>query len=433
MAGVLLMLTLVLAVASPALAASPPAWELISTQTPAQIPLADSVDEVEIVTVAGEGATPYVGRFSLECENEAGEVSETRPLRYAASAAEVRAALEAVSTIGHGNVKVTGGPRREGGAGQKSWSYLVTFTGALAGRDVTLEAEELEASEAEESAVEKAGGEPEEGFVEVNLKTPGARAIVTYELIATNIGGSPTMGTVTVTDMLPPGLSTIATPSGPGWTCTPAGEAQVTATCVSEAVVNPGARTTPITIEAYVDASRVKEGEQLTNTATISGGGASAPAQASNSAISARVALPSGRARGGAPGGTSPVTSAQIAALLVQQLTPTGSSARIAALLTRGGLTISFRALEPGTVVIDWYEVPLGSRLAKNTKPKPVLVGVGRLRFSAAGTAKIRIRLTVAGKRLLRDARQLRLTARGTFTAPAGKPVTVTRTFLLRR
>ena len=119
LAGVLSTLALILAVPWPALAASPPAWELISSQTPAQIPLAEPVDQVESVTVAGEGATPYVGHFSLECENEAGEVEETRPLRYAASAAEVRVALEAVSTIGDGNVKVTGGPRREGGRGQK--------------------------------------------------------------------------------------------------------------------------------------------------------------------------------------------------------------------------------------------------------------------------------------------------------------------------
>ncbi len=427
------MLALVLVVASPALAASPPAWELMSSQTPAQIPLAEPVDQVETVSVDGEGATPYVGRFSLECENEAGEVGETRPLRYAASAAEVRVALEAVSTVGHGNVKVTGGPRREGGRGQKSWSYVVTFIGALAGRDVTLEAEELEASAAEEAAAEKAGREPEEGSVEANVTISGRRATVTYQLIGTNIGGSPTAGTVTVTDVLPAGLSTITTPTGQGWTCTPPGEAQMTVTCVSEAVVNPGARTTPITIEAYVDVATVKEGEQLINRATISGGGASGQGQASNTSISARVAFPPSSARGGAPGGTPSVSSAQIAALLAGQLAPTGRSARIAALLSRGGFTASFRAPEPGTAVIDWYEVPAGAKLAKNTKPKPVLVGAGRLRFSAAGTAKIRIRLTVAGKRLLRHARQLRLTARGTFT-PIGKtPVTATRTFLLRR
>ncbi len=430
-AGVLSTLTLLLAVASPALAAGPPAWELISSQTPAEIPLAEPVDQVESVTVDGEGATPYVGRFSLECENEAGEVGETRPLRYAASAAEVRVALEAVSTIGDGNVKVTGGPRREVGRGQQGWSYVVTFTGALAGRDVTLEAEQLEASAAEESAVEKTGGEPEEGFVEVNVTTPGRRATVTYELIATNIGGSPTTGSVTVTDMLPAGLSTIATPHGQGWTCTPPGEAEITVTCVSEAVVNPGARTAPITIEAYVEVTSVEEGEQLINRATISGGGASAPGQASNLAISRRVAFPSGSARGGAPDETPSVSSRQIAALLVSELASAGRSARITALLTRGGFTVSFRALEPGTAVIDWYYVPPGSKLAKNTKPKPILVGSGRLRFSAPGTAKMRIRLTVAGKRLLRRARRLRLTARATFTPTGETPVKATSTFLL--
>ena len=432
-AGLLSMLALVAASASPALAAGPPVWELSASQTPARIPLAEPVDEVESVTVAGEGATPYVGHFSLECENEAGEVEETRPLRYAASVAEVRAALEAVSTIGDGNVKVTGGPRREGGRGQKGWSYVVTFIGALAGREVTLEAEELEASSAEESAAEKAGREPEEGDVEVTVATAGRRATVTYEVIGTNIGGSPTTGTVTVTDVLPAGLSTIATPDGQGWTCTPPGEARTTVTCVSQAVVDPGGRTTPITIEAYVDGAVVKEGEQLINRATISGGGASAPAQASDVAISAHVAFPPGSAHGGVPGRRSPANSAQITALLAGEIAPTGRSARIAALLKRGGFTISFRALEPGTAAIDWYEVPHGSKVAKNTRPKPVLVGAGRLRFAAAGTANIRIRLTGAGKRLLSHSRQLRLTARGTFTPTGETPVTATRTFLLRR
>ena len=188
-----------------------------------------------------------------------------------------------------------------------------------------------------------------------------------------------------------------------------------------------------MTIEAYVDVTVVKEGEQLINRATISGGGASAPAHASDAAISAHVAFPPGSARGGVPGRRSTVNSAQIAAMLVSQIAPTGRSARIAALLTHGGFTLSFRTLEPGTAAIDWYEVPPGSKLAKNTKPKPVLVGAGRLRFSAAGAANIRIRLTVAGKRLLRHARQLRLTARGTFTPTGETPVTATRTFLLRR
>jgi len=56
----------------------------------------------------------------------------TAPLPVGASAAQVQTALEGLSSIGIGNVSVSGGP---GGAGGGS-PYLVTFTGGLAGVDV---------------------------------------------------------------------------------------------------------------------------------------------------------------------------------------------------------------------------------------------------------------------------------------------------------
>lgn len=454
--AVLSALAVLVAFAPPALATSPPAWELSSSHMPAEIPLTEPVDQVDTVTVFGEGSTPYVGHFSLEVENGAGEEGQTRQLRYAASAAAVRAALEDVKIVGHGNVKVTGGPQRAGGSGQMRWSYVVTFIAALAGRELALNTETFEATEAEEEAVERAGGVSEEGSVAFEVTTHGERDTVEYELIATNIGGAPTSGSITVTDTLPAGLSTKATPEGKGWTCTPPGEAQTRATCTSEAVVEPGAKASPITIEAYVDTAKVTEGEQLVNRATISGGGALAAAEATDTATTGGVAVPSSSPGGGSGGGgsggggsggsgsggggvlsdgdeTENVSSAQIAALLVGQLTPAGTAARITALLKRGGFTVAFKALEAGTAVIDWYEVSPGAKLAKKTKPKPVLVGVGRLRFSAAGTAKIRIRLTVAGRRLLRHARQLRLTAKGTFTPTGKTPITAKRTFVLKR
>lgn len=127
------------------------------------------------------------------------------------------------------------------------------------------------------------------------------------------------------------------------------------------------------------------------------------------------------------------VSSAQIAALLAGELTPSGKAARIAALLKRGGFAVLFRALEAGTAVIDWYELPAGATLAKKARPKPVLVGAGHQTISAPGTATIKIRLTPAGKRLLKHAKTLKLTAKGIFT-PAGKtPVRATKVFVLKR
>ena len=88
-------------------------------------------------------------------------------------------------------------------------------------------------------------------------------------------------------------------------------------------------------------------------------------------------------------------------------------------MLKAGGLTITFKALEAGTAVIGWYQLPPGAKLAR--KAKPVLVASGHATFEAAGTLKIEIKLTPAGKRLLKHARILKLTAKGVFT-PSGEP-----------
>ena len=121
----------------------------------------------------------------------------------------------------------------------------------------------------------------------------------------------------------------------------------------------------------------------------------------------------------------------QIATLLRRELTPSGKAAKIAALLKSGVFSISFRALEAGTAVIAWYEVPPGAHLASKTKAKPVLVASGQRSFSRAGTAKIKIKLTAAGKRLLRHARRLKLTAKGAFTPTGKAPITTTKVFVL--
>jgi hypothetical protein len=56
----------------------------------------------------------------------------TSPLAFNATAAQVQSALEGLSTIGTGNVTVTGGPGDAGG----TTPYVVTFTGGLAGVDI---------------------------------------------------------------------------------------------------------------------------------------------------------------------------------------------------------------------------------------------------------------------------------------------------------
>jgi hypothetical protein len=125
------------------------------------------------------------------------------------------------------------------------------------------------------------------------------------------------------------------------------------------------------------------------------------------------------------------VEEAQTAAL-ISGLTPSGKAAKIAALLKSGVFSVPFKAVEAGKAVIDWYEVPAGAKLAKS-KAKPVLVASGQMTFATPGSAKVKVKLTAAGKLLLKHAKQLKLTAKGVFT-PTGKgAITASRTFTIKR
>lgn len=75
-------------------------------------------DEVQTLTEGGSGLTSYTLTFSGQT---------TASIAAAATAAQVQAAIEALSNVGAGNVSVTGSP---GGP------YTVTFQGALADTNV---------------------------------------------------------------------------------------------------------------------------------------------------------------------------------------------------------------------------------------------------------------------------------------------------------
>ncbi|MBS1869462.1 MAG: hypothetical protein JSS99_07335 [Actinobacteria bacterium] len=83
-------------------------------------------DEVQRLTVSASGGT-----FTLSFDGQT-----TAPLSASASAAQVAAALDALSSIGGagGSVDVTGGPGDDAG----STPYLLTFGDALGGRDLPL-------------------------------------------------------------------------------------------------------------------------------------------------------------------------------------------------------------------------------------------------------------------------------------------------------
>ncbi len=80
-------------------------------------------NEVQTVTITG---TPAGGTFTLTFQGDT-----TATIAYNATASAVEDALEALSTIGQGNVRVTGGP----GPGTP---YVVTFINDLAANDQPL-------------------------------------------------------------------------------------------------------------------------------------------------------------------------------------------------------------------------------------------------------------------------------------------------------
>ncbi len=260
-------LALALALAAPALAAEP-AWELTAIHAPTNVLPRAPVNAVFTITVSA-----VEGKYRLHFENPLTEKeAQTKRLRFDATAAEVQEALEKPNAIGEHNVKVTGGPGDEHG----TKPYLIEFTGALGG--IQIPDEDLEVSQGlEASAAEEKEHGKEEGTVALALTTAGYREKLDYELIPRNIGGAPTEGQVIVTDKLPAGVITERTPEGAGWKCTPMGAGQTSVQCKSETapaqpVANPDGDAHPILIEATLDTGTMKEGDELENEATVSGG-----------------------------------------------------------------------------------------------------------------------------------------------------------------
>jgi len=280
--------------ASPAFA-SGPGWELFATHLPEKEPELTAVpNEIQLLIVSGIGGTPNVGKFALALETVALEEEQTKPLPYGATAAEMQKALEGLKKlIGAGNVIVTGGPE----SGEKRWSYVVKFVGKLAGREVgELVPIEITATKGEEGEIEKHDEEPIEGEAESRVLAKGGSH---YELLVTNMGTEASSGKITVTDTLPSGLSTVASPGATGWDCSE-GASQTKVTCTTEDAIAAGSKAPPITFEA--DTASIKEGELLVNHARIEGGGTAAAIEVSDDTHA--------MARPIAVGGAAEVTSA---------------------------------------------------------------------------------------------------------------------------
>jgi hypothetical protein len=93
----------------------------LNTTTKRHVPYATSSEEVQVLTVTG---TPTGGTYTLTFNGQT-----TAAIPYNATAAQVRTALEALSTIGAGNVTTAGGPH-------PGSAVTVTFAGTLANTNV---------------------------------------------------------------------------------------------------------------------------------------------------------------------------------------------------------------------------------------------------------------------------------------------------------
>jgi Bacterial Ig-like domain (group 3) len=125
------------------------------------------------------------------------------------------------------------------------------------------------------------------------------------------------------------------------------------------------------------------------------------------------------------------VSSSQLVGLL-KKLVPSGKAATIGALRKHGELSLSFAAPEAGTLTVQWYQMPKGAKLASHGKPKPVLVASGHVAFTKPGTGSITVKLTVAGKKLVRTAKRLGLMEKTAFV-PVGAAEASARNGLVLR
>jgi phosphodiesterase/alkaline phosphatase D-like protein len=112
---------------------------------------------------------------------------------------------------------------------------------------------------------------------------------------------------------------------------------------------------------------------------------------------------------------------------------PSANGGSITAVLKSGGLTLHLAPLGAGTGVVNWFWPPLPGHLASDASVRRTLVASGRTTLSNPSGSGIRIKLTPAGRRLLRRATRIRLTAVATFTPTGKQPIDATAALTLRR
>jgi hypothetical protein len=218
-------------------------------------------------TITSVGA----GALTMSANAEAtGTQPLTGRLPFNAPASLVQSALDALPSIGGagGSVTVTGGPGDEAA----TTPYRVTLDGGLQGENLKSFA----------INVTRLTGGSQESAVE---KLQKGRFRDRYTISLTNIGSVTSNGTVTLTDTLPAGVVTSATPFGfqtligevPSWQCSE-GAGQTVVTCTSTKPVAPFTAEETLFVPVKINPG-ASEGP---SEARASGGGAPLEASASS-------------------------------------------------------------------------------------------------------------------------------------------------------
>jgi carbon monoxide dehydrogenase subunit G len=99
----------------------------------------------------------------------------------------------------------------------------------------------------------------------------------------------------------------------------------------------------------------------------------------------------------------------------------------IAQLAGRSSVNVPFSFLVPGTVKFVWLVNGAGARSARvakaKAKTKALKLAAGAATSATAGSVKVRMKLSRAGKKLLRHAKKVRVTFTAAFTPAAGGPI----------
>ena len=161
----------------------------------------------------------------------------------------------------------------------------------------------------------------------------------TFTLTVTNVGAGSTIGTVSVMDIIPSGL-TATNISGTGWSCTqPAGP------CTRSDAIVPGQGFPPITVSVTAAANAPS---LIVNTATVTGGGDSN--SSNNTATNVVAVLPPGTSGNMVPGN-----------IATQSSTLAGASADRAVDGNTNGNWIAGSITHTAYEANPWWQVDLGS------------------------------------------------------------------------